>query len=74
MFHKRNKRHFVEVVNMEIVNSLYQFFGFSGFAELSTLPEFISYMLEVFIGIWVVKFTISSLFRLVGYLFNSVKY
>ena len=29
----------MEVVNMEIVNSLYQFFGFSGFAELSTLPE-----------------------------------
>lgn len=73
MFHKCNKRHFVEVVKMEIVNSLYQFFGFSAFAELSTLPEFISYMLQVFIGIWVVTFTISSLFRLVGYLFNSVK-
>lgn len=47
---------------MELVQSLYDFFGFNLITEAQTFPELMSYIFEVFIGVWIVLFVIRSLF------------
>ena len=58
---------------MEIVNSLIEFFGFNSiiFDESMTFIDFVFSMSKIFIGVWLVIFIISSMFRLIGYICNK---
>lgn len=47
---------------MELVQSLYDFFGFEILSESATFPELLSYIMQIFIGVWIVIFIIRSLF------------
>ena len=47
---------------MELVQSLYDFFGIELLTESTTFPEFISYILQIFIAVWLVLFIIRSMF------------
>ena len=50
---------------MELVNSLFYFFGFENLALSATLPEFITWICRIGIGVWLVVFIISSLFLVI---------
>lgn len=47
---------------MELVQSLYDFFGIELLTESTTFPELISYILQIFIAVWLVLFIIRSMF------------
>ena len=47
---------------MDLVQSLYDFFGFDLLSSAVTFPELLSYILQVFIGVWLVLFIIRSIF------------
>lgn len=47
---------------MDLVQSLYDFFGFDLISQATTLPELLSYIFEIFIGVWLVLFIIRSIF------------
>ena len=50
---------------MELVEILFQFFGFNVLAESATFPEFVSWFLMCACGVWIVLFIIRSLFMVI---------
>ena len=50
---------------MELVESLFTFFGFDSLALTATFPEFIEWFLKCGLGVWLVLFIIRSLFLVI---------
>lgn len=50
---------------MELVDSLFTFFGFDSLALTATFPEFIEWFLKCGLGVWLVLFIIRSLFLVI---------
>lgn len=50
---------------MEIVQSIYEFFGFELLGSSATLTDLLSNMFQIACGLWVVIFIIRSLFMAV---------
>lgn len=53
---------------MEIIETLYNYFGIDALSEVATFIDLITYIVKIGFGIFVVCFFISSLFRLIGYI------
>ncbi len=50
---------------MELVNMLFEFFGFETLTAATTFPQFIEWFLRCGLGVWLVLFIIRSFFLVV---------
>ena len=50
---------------MELVQMLFDFFGFESLSLSATFPEFIEWFLKCGLGVWLVMFIIRSLFMVI---------